>query len=737
MIPFSRASRRPALLAQLCLVPARRIPFGLGRPLLLGVGAAILTLPMSLLAAAPAPADTPGQFGQVASFGGFDESAYNNGSYGGTLTPGKFLDIKGFAVDTQDSEGGSQDTALYVADRTSSAIVANTSWRIQKLDQSGNVLGTTTFNLPNGKFNAAAIAGLTVDHTAGRLYALVMGQPSTSAQVPVAQELLAWAITPNGGKELVAATGSGLASDPLQTTGALVSSRSQLQPGGGTPLYGPEGIAIDPHTTGGATDPIVIEASELSNGIGKGSPIPGDTIVQQVATSPQSGKDTGDLLGSWTDASVPGAAALDHYGPAGISTNPDGTLTVLLEADTSLSAGNVNVLKLNADLSNPAVVSEPAQRPAVIDLDQAPFYTDVPPFSTLPSGIALASGAGSPLVQLSTPASSSAGGLYAAIFQPSHDNVDYQFGGEQPGPFYWHDAGSDQSPAWSANIGVRLLSPTAGGAISEPNGATIVNTLGARSGACGIDAPYAALAAGNNGALWVLDSGEQTVNAGALGGGRRIVELQSGASSSLCPQPSGTFTVSANGTSQLASATPSLTVAAGTKVTFDAGDALATAGGMNAQGGTPYAFEWDVNGNATDGPNGDGFETINQMQAPAYTFPTPKTSYEYTTPGVYHVRLKLVRRLRQLPDVGHRGGCGRRTPQRRLRGHHRQPRGWAGGRLRRLRLLGGDGRRDHDLPLELGRWHQRRRKRTADHARLREPWRLSGHVDGYEQLARN
>jgi hypothetical protein len=30
------------------------------------------------------------------------------------------------------------------------------------------------------------------------------------------------------------------------------------------------------------------------------------------------------------------------------------------------------------------------------------------------------------------------------------------------------------------------------------------------------------------------------------------------------------------------------------------------------------------------------------MQASAYTFPTPKTTYEYKTPGTYHVRLKLV-----------------------------------------------------------------------------------------------
>src|ERR1700689_631987 len=289
-----------------------------------------IALPAVLRAPASVLADSSSAYGQIESFGGFDQSAYANGNYNGTLTEGKFVDIKGFAVDIQDSTGGPHDTALYVVDRPSSDLGTTTSWRIQKFSETGTVLATTTFTLPNTHFTAASIAGLAVDHAAGRLYALVIGQP-VSGLVPVAPDVLAWATTPSG-KQLVAA--SGLASDPLGTTGGLVSSQAQLQPGGGTPLYGPEGIVVDPDNTGGTTDPVAIEASELSAEVGKGAPVPGDTIVQQVATSPQTGKLTGDLLGSWTDASVPGAGELDHYGPAGISVAPDGSPTALPEART-------------------------------------------------------------------------------------------------------------------------------------------------------------------------------------------------------------------------------------------------------------------------------------------------------------------------------------------------------------------------------------------------------------------
>ena len=151
----------------------------------------------------------------------------------------------------------------------------------------------------NSQFKASAIQGLAVDHAAGRLYALVAGQPSgADKSQPVAQELIAWSLTPNGSKELVAA--SGLPSDPLGTGAGLVAEKSQLQPSGVAPLYDPQGIAIDP-VGGGGDAPVAIEATDLAAETQSGGNPAGNTIVQQVATS---GSGIGDRLSSWSSASV-------------------------------------------------------------------------------------------------------------------------------------------------------------------------------------------------------------------------------------------------------------------------------------------------------------------------------------------------------------------------------------------------------------------------------------------------
>ncbi len=337
-------------------------------------GVAITALAPSLVlvalscAAPSAVASTPPgsqyEYGEVLRFGGFDSAAYNDGSDDGKPTEGKFLDPTGFAVDPQNN-------TVYVVDRTS---VYNdeptTAWRIQQLKPdnteqgpAGAVLADTTFTLPSNNFHAYAIAGLAVDHRAERLYALVIGNPpigGSSVLTPVAQELLAWSTRPEA-KKLVAAPG--LEPDELSTTGGLVSRKSQLEPVGGTPLYGPQGIAIDRLETPAAVDnPVVIEASDLIPGVGKGSPIPGDTIVQQVATQQQDGKPTGSLLASWSGASVATALGGTSWGPDGIFDNPDGTISVLMDAEEPIAA-NAYVVRLKPDLTEPVVLNGNADEP--------------------------------------------------------------------------------------------------------------------------------------------------------------------------------------------------------------------------------------------------------------------------------------------------------------------------------------------------------------------------------------
>ncbi|HEY7953505.1 MAG TPA: PKD domain-containing protein [Solirubrobacteraceae bacterium] len=582
-----------------------------------------------LLGAAPAFADSTSEYGEVVRFGGFDSSAFNSEHYGGPLTPGKFLDPTGFAVDPQDN-------TVYVVDRTSYYAENPTRWRIQQLSPAGAVLGTSTFTLPNSNFGASAVMGLAVDHRAGRLYALVVGSPPPSSVVktqPVAQELLAWSTTPASGGELTAAPG--LASDPLHTTGGLVSDKTQLL-AGPTPLYSPQGIAIDRLETSGVDNPVVIEASDLLPGAGLGNPIPGDTVVQQVATD---GVNTGDLLASWSGASVKQQLS-GSWGPLGISTNPDGTLTVVLDAER-LSATDAYVVRLQPDLSEPQVLNGDAIEPSSIDFDQATVWIDESPFASLAGiGVSDPYGAGSEVVRLSTAASNSASGPYAGDFfsqqaTESGQHTDYQFSPEQPGVEYWY------SGAPEANIGIRLLAPLTDGAISTPTGGTIVNTLGSGIAGepCRITASEAALAAGADGTLWILDRGPKADRPKVGGVGRQIIEFAPG-TGQLCRQPSGTFTMTPTGGASHPGE-ETLTIPAGTEVKFDAGSLIETSIKPTITFAKPFAYEWDLDGNPANGPARDGFETDRQMQPPSYYWPTSSATYKYTRPGRYTVRARL------------------------------------------------------------------------------------------------
>ncbi len=594
---------------------------------------ALVFIVLALLAAAPASAEPGFEYGEIIRFGGFDRSAYDFGQYGGPLTPGKFLDPTGFAVDPRDN-------TVYVVDRTSSAGANPTSWRIQQFSPQGEVEGTTTFTLPNeavphGVSKTSAIAGLAVDHRDGRLYALVVGSPPSSSPFrtfTVAQELLAWLTSPNARDELEAAPG--LEPDPLHTTGALVSREEQLA-SGATPLYEPQGIAVDPLETN-LDDPIAIEASDVAPEVGAGSPVPGDTIVQQVATQPQGGKATGDLLASWSGASV--AAQLGgHWGPHGISTGPDGTLTVLLESGGG-TATDVYTVGLKADFSEAAVLSDPGDVPPNADFDQSPMYMDEPPFfSVAGTGVSDLNGAGSQVIHLSAAPGSTAG-LYAAVIFTNRPGDDSQVGPTiPPGPEYWRPG--EPSEEFEANIGVRLLRPEAGGAIGNLQGRTIVNTLGnrnrAQGGPCNIGAPEAALATGADGRLWILDRGPRADRREATGQGREVIELAPG-EGRLCPQPEGTFTMTAKPEQETLtkSGEEQLEIPAGTQVTFSTGS-------INRRGGKPFAYEWDLNGSTTGGPADDGFAQVYEMQPPHYYYPPSSITYMYTRPGKYEVRVRM------------------------------------------------------------------------------------------------
>ena len=336
----------------------------------------LLAAVLVALSAGSALAASSYVYEEAARFGGFDTSAYDGGHYGGTLTPGKFVDPTGFAVDTHDSSA-TEDTALYVVDRTSGLEGTKTGWRLQKLGVKGEVLGSTTFQLPNETGEQAGIAGLAVDDSGGegRVYALVVGDDGLFTGFSYAQEIVAWSTTPSSNK-LVAPRG--LTPDPLGSTGGLVSSKADLASGLASEhaLYDPQGIALDA-ASGGHN--LAIEASDdTGTGASGTTSIPGVAGVWQVATTAQSGHQAGEIVGSWSARTLPSSTDEDEAAPYGISTNPDGSLNVLLAEDSGAAvSSDIAAVKLNANLGDPQILLDHSDQPpdqdrAAVLLSEAP-----------------------------------------------------------------------------------------------------------------------------------------------------------------------------------------------------------------------------------------------------------------------------------------------------------------------------------------------------------------------------
>ncbi len=571
------------------------------------------TAALALSFATASPALATYAFSELGRFGGFDASAYNDAHYGGALTPGDFLDPVGFAVDTEDNTAPNE-TALYVADRTSGASGTTTSWRLQKLSDTGAVLGSTTFTLPNEPLTSrSGIVGLAVDDAVGRVYALVVGSTEDGeSELPFAKELIAWSTHPEGGKLVAAKEGaSALAADPLGSTGGVVATESQLTKDG--VLFVPQGIALD---VNGAAHDIAIEASDgsTSSGTSGVSDVPGVAIVQQVATQ---GAKRGEPLVRWSAASLAKPVSERQAAPRGISTNPDGTLTALLGAVEG-GVSNTDAVKLSADLSSATLLLGYENTPTALDLSPAYLAPAPGAFSGLYAAQPI--GAGPGLVQLSGPE-----GLYAATYE--RDAVSDPESPEGT-PYYWHDG--VPVLGGKANVGIRLLLPNKTGEISELKGGTIVNTLGNEAGACSLQGEEEALAAGKNGTLWLLGRGFDTVSDASnedMGAtvGREIVELGPGVvGENPCPQPSGGFSISKS------------EVGVGTTVDFSAAAA-------DLQHGVPFAYEW--------APTGEKFTIVNEIGlwpreldgslVEELGWPPATTSYKYMHEGEFEVKLRI------------------------------------------------------------------------------------------------
>jgi PKD repeat protein len=593
-----------------------------------------------------------GEYGEAARFGGFDKQWFEEGVDSGKLngssgtdsqpTPGKFLNPTGFVVDTDDEGKGT--SAIYVLDRVSGFAwevgLKGTEWRLQKLSDTGTVLGSTEFYLPADEIASArqvevfvGVVGLAVDDSTGRIYTVLYESTGTGNETTrQAQEVLDWSTTPNGSAQLVAPTGSTLDSVSAPGSGysspGLASTASQLD---GTPLYEPQGLALD---VTGNTHYLAIEA-DAGERTSTGA-IQGPAVVEQVSTT------LGSETAGWSAASLAGltnASSEDASGlAAGISSDPDGSLNVLLATTVGTQSSVLDDVKLPADLTGPTVLVSKEVDPESgngQDHPSAGLYDDPDPIQVGVSakgglGKGGADGASAQVVELSN-------GLYASDFEHSNGS-------------FWNGS--------SAGDGIRLIEPEADGLLTNPlaPATSIFDTLGGATpgGTCNIYNEGVAratnqvvLAAGADGAVWALVQGGDSAAYEEAGGGeteaqyltgRQVLEFAPGASGA-CAQPAKTFSLAKEG-GMAVSEGSSLTVGVGSTVDFNASTIEYPADSAGKQADV-YAYEWDP----ILGASGDqGYTTISDtVDKPLAFDPEPATaSYTYTTPGVYTVGLKLL-----------------------------------------------------------------------------------------------
>lgn len=534
------------------------------------------------------PPELASPYGEVGRFGGFGS------------TPGKFVLPVGFAVDPGDSN------AVYVLDRTvSEPAEGKLSYRLQKISSTGTheVLGSTTFSetYTDKSFltDAHPMISLAVDSSAHRVYALVEAIVEITNEeeyVPVAQRLVAWSTVPSGGK-LVKAPGYA-EEDPL-TGAALVAGQSVLQSGKASEdLYAPEGLTVDP-----SNHDVIIEAQQGVKAHRRGGP----TILQRVSTIGSSGK----LNGSWVAS---GAEQAD-----GVFTTTTGAFGI----DLYKEFNKISPLFLvNPNFGTPEAKAIAEDHSGGADRDQAPTidnrftvnYNSNVGGNEGPISLGVYT-AGSPVAQLSNK-------LYAARYAVNEEIEDPQaevlpWNAHGPTVPFWGQG--IEADKYVANEGVRLF---------DENG-DVLTTIGGGSQACRIGTARISVAAGANGAVFVLtqpneDNGDSE---------DQVIEFAEGAEGGVCPQPSGAPGVVSGGEELVAG---KITAKQNVPLELDAS-------AIDRAGEAPYEFDWNFEGLTSGGSLGGGFDLGSKIEAlRSYRWPNPIAEHTYAQSGIYKASVRLI-----------------------------------------------------------------------------------------------
>lgn len=601
-------------------------------------------------------------YGEVTRFGGV------TGSFIGTPTTGekgKFVWPVGFAVEPENPETHEKN-AVYVLDQTwFYGEEGELDYRLQKFSASGTLLATKTFDdnftpEPSNEHYEAAhpLVALAVDPANKRVYTIVESalEPEKTSNFGqycgVAGRLEAWSTKTEN--ETFGPADPAHPGDTDSVTGAtIVAEEATLNATSkADALTSPQGIAVLP------SGYVAIEAQE---GVGAENCIGGQTVVQQVATSGAAKLGPSELLGKapvakevqkeadWgggvfaaTGESEAGAVGVDFY--TGYEKTP------LLE-------------KVNETFTN----AEPLASVTLGNRDEAPTVEQEESVNYSDGGLAIEQpapfAASSPVVQLT------GNHLYASLYaqegtrEPGADHQAEITPWSEPPSLrpenFWLMGGAATTKS-VGNMAVRLFEgdgnvvATIGG--GAPNLTKGTKAASSELGSCNIDFRQAGLAAGSDGAVFVLTQPRE----GKYDG--QVIEFAPGGQYK-CPGMKEDATVESGelkaGKEEwkelqvgLGGGAPEVSVAPDEELKLSALSldkpvepvfewTVKTLSFDKVYEWMPFAFEWNFEGATSGGPADDGYTTVNAMVAPEYKWPSPEAGYTYTLPGEYHASVRV------------------------------------------------------------------------------------------------
>jgi PKD repeat protein len=574
-------------------------------------------------------------------------------------------------------------------------------YRLQKLNVSGAVLATRIFTLESTASDPGLHAvSLAVDGPAHRVYVLTADAPPTAENSGpgsyAADRIDAWT------------TGTGSAAGEAPLSPAADMPEDELQPdplekeageGPGHPkageLAGPD--AAHRLQTGAASLAGDVEPESLAvDGTGEGADLA--LAGNEYTTSPESiapviealvtlGDEAGALDGKkpvWHEAAKTEDKAAVRVGQSSqalysASANPDGSLNVSLGPAVSSPAAlnpaesEPNMARVGEDLkeTTPLLPSENVGEGSAVNYDSAAtdgFAQDLPgdkysdfgqsgatPFvgSLAPTVVQLAGGGSSQFPD----------GLYAGLVAQRAEQDSQHADGEL---YSWRTALTEKEEEDEETVRKIIEPASLGIRIFDSNGDSL-GMIGnvTPGGPCNLQGgfnervtsqrgSFAALASGREGVVFALVQPDLEKVRGSLsitpatpldaGEADQVVEFEPNdkTTGQECPQPAGDFSITNESVTKPAASKGSgpLTVPAGSKLKFDAGE-------VELRGGSPWAYEWDLENGEQAGISSFPWTLNNEFtltpgQGEGWIWPSPMVEHTYSTPGEYTAKLTLV-----------------------------------------------------------------------------------------------